>query len=108
MGMTDRDRCEQNVLMMSAMAITGEDSAIDPKLWGQGQIYRIAAEGQQLTVQARGRGVILQAQGDTVTTERLTMADLSRFHEVSRIQKCYRLAKATIATSSLCVKDLSP
>ena len=72
--------------------VTGEGSAVDPKLWVQGQIYRIAAEGQNLTVQARSRGAILQAQGDILTSECLTRADLSRFHaEVSRIrQQAYR------------------
>jgi len=83
--------------------VTGDGSAVDPKFWVQGHIYRIAAEGQQLTVQARGRGTILQAQGDTVTSECLTMADLNRFQaEVSRIQNRHRLVITTKATSSPC------
>jgi hypothetical protein len=81
--------------------LTGGDSAVVPKFWVQGQVYRIAAEGRQLIVQARGRGIILQAQGDTVTSECLTMADLNRFQaEVSRIQNSHRLIRATKATSS--------
>jgi hypothetical protein len=68
--------------------VTGSGSAVEPKIWVQGHIYRIVAEGHKLTVQARGRGVILQAQGDTVTSECLTMDDLSRFcAEVSRLQQ---------------------
>lgn len=82
--------------------VTGDGSAVEPKIWVQGHIYRIVAEEQELTVQARGRGVILQAQGDTVTSECLTMADLSRFcAEVSRIQNSHRLIRTTKATSSL-------
>ena len=82
--------------------VPGENSAArDPKIWVQGQIYRIAAEGQQLTVQARGRDTILQAQGDMVTSQCLTMDDLSRFHaEVSRIQNRHQCAKATKTTTS--------
>lgn len=45
----------------------------------QGRIYRISAEEQQLTVQARERGTILEIQWDTVISECLTGADLSRF-----------------------------
>jgi len=85
--------------------VTGEGSAVEPKFWVQGQIYQIAAEGQQLTVEARGRGAILQAQGDTVTSECLTMADLNRFQaEVSQIQNRHRLIRATKATSFSCLE----
>ncbi|MGF1568033.1 MAG: hypothetical protein ACFCVD_08165, partial [Nodosilinea sp.] len=71
--------------------VTGEGSAVEPKLRVQGQIYRIVAEGQQLTVQARGRGAILQAKGDTVTLENLTVVDLKRFQaETLRLQQRYR------------------
>ena len=68
--------------------VAGDGSVVEPKIWVQGHIYRIVAEEHELTVQARGRGVILQAQGDTVTSECLTMDDLSRFcAEVSRLQQ---------------------
>ncbi|MGG6239366.1 bifunctional DNA primase/polymerase [Leptolyngbya sp. KIOST-1] len=66
-------------------------STVDPKVWVQGQIYRIAAEGPQLTVEARERGAILQAQGDTVTLENLTIVDLKRFQaEMLRLQQRHR------------------
>ncbi|MBD2230821.1 bifunctional DNA primase/polymerase [Phormidium tenue] len=68
--------------------VTGKGSAVDPKFWVQGQIYQIAAEGQNLTIQARGRGAILQAKGDTVTLENLTVVDLKRFQaEMLRLQQ---------------------
>lgn len=71
--------------------VTGERSAVDPKVWVQGQIYRIAAEGAQLTIEARDRGAILQAQGDTVTLENLTVVDLKRFQaEMLRLQQRHR------------------
>ncbi len=83
--------------------VTGDGSAVEPKLRVQGQIYRIDAEGQHLTVRARGRGNILQAQGDRVTLECLTRDDLSRFHaEVSRLQYGHRLLGVIKATSSSC------
>ncbi|MBE9114263.1 hypothetical protein IQ273_33430, partial [Nodosilinea sp. LEGE 07298] len=46
--------------------VTGEGSAAGPRLWVQGQIYGITAEGQVLVVEARGRGAILQTQGNRV------------------------------------------
>lgn len=71
--------------------VTGERSAADPKVWVQGQIYRIATEGAQLTIEARSRGAILQARGDTVTLENLTVVDLKRFQaEMLRIQQRHR------------------
>ena len=86
--------------------VTGDGSAAEPKLRVQGQIYRIAAEGQQLTVQARGRGAILQTEGDRVTSECLTVADLSRFQaEVSRIRNRHRLIKSATANSSPCLEQ---
>jgi hypothetical protein len=71
--------------------MTGEDSAVDPKLWVQGHIYRITAEGQELVVEARSRGAILQAQSGIVTLENLTVVDLKRFEaEMLRIQQRHR------------------
>ncbi|PSR16416.1 hypothetical protein C8255_17915, partial [filamentous cyanobacterium CCP3] len=68
--------------------ITGEGSEVGSRLSMQGRIYRISAEDQQLTVQARERGTILEIQGDTVISECLTGADLSRFQaEVLRIRQ---------------------
>jgi hypothetical protein len=61
----------------------------------QGRIYRISAEDKQLTVQARERGTILEIQGDTVISECLTGADLSRFQaEVLRIRQ--QVSKETL------------